>query len=240
MRYDGMTEPSLYNRHRFPADVIAYAVWLYFRFPLSLRMVEDLLAERGITVSHQSIRTWCEKFGRDFAKKIRRRSCDSLGDKWHLDEVVVSIKGRKHWLWRAVDQEGFVLDVLIQSRRDKKAALRLMRKLLKQQCHAPRVLITDKLASYPAAKREVMPGVEHRAHKGLNNRAENSHQPIRRRERIMKRFGSPGHLQRFASIHDPIANLFHLPRNEMTSADYRNLRAEAMKIWREAAGLQAA
>src|SRR5207344_2590483 len=141
------------------------------------------------------------KFGREFADRIRRRA-HRRGDKWHLDEVVISIAGKKHWLWRAVDQDGFVLDVLVQSRRDKHAAKRLLRKLLRRQGQPPRVLITDKLASYPAAKRELMPGVEHRRHKGLNNRAENSHQPTRRRERQMKRFKSPGQAQRFLSAHD--------------------------------------
>ena len=194
----------LYRRHRFPAEVIAQAVWLYFRFPLSLRMVEDILAARGIIVSHQTIRLWAEKFGRTFANEIRRRSSGRLGDKWHLDEAVVSIRGKKQWLWRAVDQDGFVLEVLVQSRRDAKAAKRLMRKLLRGQGRPPRVMVTDKLHSYDAAKREVKPGVAHRSHKGLNNRAENSHQPIRRRERMMKRFKSPRHLQRFVSIHDPM------------------------------------
>jgi putative transposase len=200
----------LYHHHRFPSEIVAHAVWLYFRFPLSLRMVEDLLAARGITVSHQTIRTWAEKFGRNFANRIRRRS-GRFGDKWHLDEVVVSIAGKKQWLWRAVDQDGFVLDVLVQSRRNAKAAERLMRKLLKKQGCTPRVMITDKLRSCAAAKRQLMPGVEHRRHKGLNNRAENSHQPMRRRERVMKRFKSARQLQRFVSIHDPIANLFHFP-----------------------------
>jgi putative transposase len=221
----------LYRRHRFPAEIIAHAVWLYFRFPLSLRMVEDLLAARGIIVSHQTVRLWAEKFGRTFANEIRRRSSGRLGDKWHLDEAVVSIRGKKHWLWRAVDQDGFVLEVLVQSRRNAKAAKRLMRKLLKSQGRAPRVMITDKLRSYDAAKRKTMPGVEHRSHKGLNNRAENSHQPVRRRERIMKRFKSPRHLQCFVSIHDPIANLFHIPRHDIPSNHHRELRSEAMKLW---------
>ena len=182
------TRDPLYRCHRFPAEVVAHAVWLYCRFPLSLRMVEDILAARGIVVSHQTVRSWAEKFGRHFANEIRRHSAGKLGDKWYLDEVVISIGGKKNWLWRAVDQDGFVLDVLVQSRRDAKAAKRLMRKLLKQQGHAPRVMITDKLRSYGAAKRDIMPGIEHRSHKGLNNRAENSHQPTRRRERIMKGF----------------------------------------------------
>ena len=221
----------LYRRHRFPAEIIAHAVWLYFRFPLSLRMVEDMLAARGIIVSHQTIRLWAEKFGRTFANQIRQRSRGRLGDKWHLDEVVISIRGKKHWLWRAVDQDGFVLEVPVQSRRDAKAAKRLMRKLLKGQGRSPRVMITDKLRSYAAAKQEIMPDVEHRSHKGLNNRAENSHQPIRRRERIMKRFKSKRHLQLFVSIHDPIANLFHIPRHDIPSSHHRELRTAAMNLW---------
>src|ERR687889_953100 len=183
-----LTQPS-YAGHRFPAEIIGHAVWLYFRFPLSLRMVEEMLAARGIVVSHETVRQWALKFGQSFANQIRRR-LPCAGDKWHLDEVAIKIAGKKHWLWRAVDQDGIVLDVLIQSRRDKRAAKRLLRKLLKRQCRVPRVMITDKLPSYGAAKREVMPGVEHRQHKGLNNRAENSHQPTRRRERQMKRFKS--------------------------------------------------
>lgn len=135
----------LYRRHRFPAEIIAHAVWLYFRFPLSLRMVEDLLAARGVVVSHQTVRLWAEKFGRTFANEIRRRSSGQLGDKWYLDEAVVSIRGKRHWLWRAVDQDGFVLEVLVQNRRNAKAAKRLMRKLLRSQGRAPRVMITDKL-----------------------------------------------------------------------------------------------
>lgn len=226
--------------HRFPAEVIAHAVWLYFRFPLSLRMVEDLLAARGVIVSHQTVRLWTEKFGRDFANDIRRRSAGRLGDKWYLDEVVITIGGKKHWLWRAVDQDGFVLDVLVQSRRNAKAAKRLMRKILKGQGRSPRVMITDKLRSYGAAKREIMPGVEHRSHKGLNNRAENSHQPVRRRERIMKRFKSARQLQCFVSIHDPIANLFHIPRHDIPSAHHRELRTAAMKMWHQIARLHPA
>jgi putative transposase len=140
-------------------------------------------------------------------------------------------KGHSIWLWRAVDQEGFVLEVLVQSRRNAKAAKRLMRKLLKSQGRAPRVMITDKIRSYDAAKREIMPRVEHRSHKGLNNRAENSHQPVRRRERIMKRFKSRRHLQRFVSIHDTIANLFHIPRHDFPSSHHRELRAAAMNLW---------
>src|SRR3954454_2695624 len=150
------THHPRYAHHRYLAEVISHAVWLHFRFPLSLRMVEEMLAARGVEVSHETIRQWALKFGQSFANKIRRR-LPAPGDKWHLDEVVISIAGKKHWLWRAVDQHGFVLDVLVQSRRDKKAAKRLFRKLMKKQGQAPRVLITDKLRSYGAAKREVMP-----------------------------------------------------------------------------------
>src|SRR5919199_339246 len=141
---------SPYAGHRFPPEVISHAVWLYFRFPLSLRMVEEMLAARGIVVSHETVRQWARKFGQDFANRIRRR-LPCAGDKWHLDEVCLMIRGRKHWLWRAVDQSGLVLAVLGQSRRDKRAATRLLRKLLKRQTRPPRVLITDKLASYGAA-----------------------------------------------------------------------------------------
>ena len=162
---------SPYAGYRFPGEVISHAVWLYFRFPLSLRMVEEMLAARGIDVSHETVRQWARKFGQSFANQIRRKLPDP-GDKWHLDEVCLMIGGKKHWLWRAVDQDGVVLDVLVQSRRDKQAAKRLLRKLLKRQTRVPRVMITDKLASYSAPKDEVMPSVEHRRHKGLNNRAD--------------------------------------------------------------------
>jgi putative transposase len=148
---------------------------------------------------------------------------------------VITIAGQKHWLWRTVDQHGFVLDVLVQSRRDGKAAKHLLRKLLKKQGTTPRVMITDKLASYGAAKREVIPSVEHRQHRGLNNRAENSHQPTRRRERIMKRFKSAGQAQRFLSVHDTVANLFRRPAN-ISAADHRLARARAFQVWAAVTG----
>jgi putative transposase len=221
---------SLYARHRFPAEVISPAIWLYFRFPLSLRMVEEMLAARGIEVSHETVRRWAEKFGREFANRIRRRA-PRPGDRWHLDEVVITIAGKRHWLRRAMDQDGFVLDVLVQSRRNRKAAQRLLHKLLKKGAMAPRVMITDKLASYGAARRDMGLGIEHRQHKGLNNRAENSHQPTRRRERQMKRFKSARQVQRFLSIHGPISNLFHLRRNQLAAADYRKARRAAFETW---------
>ena len=221
-----------YAGYRFPAEIIGHAVWLYFRFPLGLRMVEELLAARGIIVSHETVRQWARKFGQPFANQIRRR-LPRVGDKWHLDEVVLKIAGVKHWLWRAVDQTGVVLDVLVQRRRNKQAAKRLLRKLLKRQMRPPRVMITDKLASYGAAKREIMPGIEHRQHKGLNNRAENSHQPTRRRERQMKQFKSAGQAQRFLSAHDQINNLFHLRRDHVTAAEHRASRTQKFEIWAE-------
>ena len=236
-----MTTParSRYAGHRFPAAIISHAIWLYFRFPLGLRMVEEMLAARGIIVSHATVRQWARKFGQAFANQIRRRR-PGAGDKWHLDEVVIMIAGVKHWLWRAVDQTGIVLDVLVLSRRDQRAAKRLLRKLLRRQGRAPRMMITDKLASYRAAQREVMPGVEHRRHKGRNNRAENSHQPTRRRERQMKRFKSAGQAQRFLAAHDPINNLFHLRRDHITAAQYRAARAQAFATWAEVTGAKAA
>src|SRR6201997_4473705 len=161
-----MTQPARarYSGYRFPAEIISHAVWLCFRFPLGLRMVEEVLAARGIIVSHETVRQWARKFGQPFANQIRRR-LPRVGDKWHLDEVALKIAGVKHWLWRAVDQTGIVLDVLVQSRRDKRAAKRLLRKLLRKQMRPARVVITDKLGSYGAAKREIMPGFEHRQHK---------------------------------------------------------------------------
>lgn len=177
----------LYRRHRVPAEVIAHAVWLCFRFLLSLRTVEDMLAARGIIVAHQTIRTWAEKFGRHFAGEIKGLSAGCLSDKWHRDDCVVAINGRKQWPWRAVDRDGFILDVLVQSRRNARAAKRLMRELPKAQGHAPRAMVADKLRSCDAARRALMPGAEHRLHKGLNSQAENSHEPVRQRERIMKR-----------------------------------------------------
>ena len=234
-----------YAGYRFPAAIISHAVWLHFRFPLSLRMVDELLAARGILVSHETVRQWALKFGQGFANQIRRR-LPAAGDKWHMDEVVLTIAGVKHWLWRAVDQTASqlrrtgVLDILVQSRRDARAAKRLLRKLLKRQCRVPRAMITDKLASYEAAKRKATPSVEHRKHKGLNNRAENSHQPTRRRERQMKRFKSAGQAQRFLSAHDGISNLFHLCRHQVPAVQYRAARSQAFQAWAEVTGVAAA
>jgi putative transposase len=162
---------SLYKRHRFPGAIISHAVWLYYRFLLSYRDVEELLAERGLAVSYETVRRWCVKFGPPFADGVRRRR-PRPGDKWHLAEVQLKINGRKHWLWRAVDQDGVVLDILVQARRNQAAAETFLRRLVEGSGYEPRVVITDKLASYPPALRQVLPRTEHRRHKGLNNRAE--------------------------------------------------------------------
>ncbi|MFA1672777.1 IS6 family transposase [Rhizobium mongolense] len=222
-----------YARHRFPAEVTSYAMWLYFLFPLSLRMVEEMLAARGLLVSHETVRQWALKFGQSFANQIRRR-LPAPRDKWHLDEVVISIAGQKHWLWRAVDQHGDRARYSGSESPQCQATKRLLRKLLKKQGSAPRVMITDKLASYGAAKREIMPGVEHRQHRGLNNRAENSPKPTRRRER----FKSAGQAQRFLSVHDQVANLFRRPANT-DAADHRRSRAQAFQDWTEVTGAAA-
>src|SRR3982074_496756 len=188
---------SPYHGYRVPSEIIAHAVWLYFRFHLSFRDVQDLLAERGLIVSHETVRQWCTKFGATFAAGLRRRRARA-GDKWHLDEVLLKINGKRHWLWRAVDQHGVVLDILVQERCDQAAAERFLHRVLDGESGAePRVVITDKLASYPPAIKRVLPTPEHRRHKGLNNRAENSHQPTRQRERAMRRFKSAEQAQRF-------------------------------------------
>jgi len=231
--------PPTYAGYRFPAEIIAHAVWLYFRFALSYRDVEELLAERGVIVTYETIRRWSRKFGQRYANGLRRqRPCP--GDKWHLDEVFIAINGEQHYLWRAVDQHGVVLDILVQPRRDAAAARRFFRKLLKGLQYVPRVVITDKLASYGAAKRDVLPSVEHRRHKGLNNRAENSHQPTRERERRMRRFKSPGHAQRFLAAYGPIASHFRPRRHRLTAVAYRQHRDHAHATWRAVTGVAAA
>jgi len=201
-------------------------------------MIEEMLAARGIDVSHKTIRRWALKFGQEFANRVRRR-LPVAGDKWHLVEVVITIGGTKQWLWRAVDQNGVELDVLIQSRRNKAAAKRLLRKLIRKQMRTPRVMITDKLGSYGTAKSEIMPGVEHRQHKGLNNRAENSHQPTRRRERIMKHFKSARHAQQFLSAHGQINNLFLRPP-KTSAQNHRFRRNLAFQVWAYVSGVAAA
>jgi putative transposase len=233
-----MSKPVSYKRHRFPPEIIAQAVWLYFWFPLSLRLIEEMLLERGIVVSYETVRRWALKFGPAYARRLRRKT-PSRRDIWHLDEVVVTIAGQKHWLWRAVDQDGYVLDEILQERRDTKAAKRLLRRLLRKQGGPPRRMITDKLGSYAAAQRQIMPDVEHRSHKGLNNRAENSHLPFRRRERARQGFRSPRYLQRFVSVFSAVRNLFVPPRSHRSAPATRLHRLNAMAEWKTAAGVAA-
>ena len=233
-----MNRPSAsnpYKRHRFPAEIISPCVWLYFRFCLSYRDVEELMAERGISLTYEAVRSWCRKFGQAYAHALRQRQ-PRPGDKWHLDEVFLTIHGEPHYLWRAVDQDGPVLDILVQRRRDKHAAKKFFRKLLKGLRYVPRVIITDKLRSYGAAIQEILPGVEHRQHRYLNNRAENSHQPTRQRERRMQGFKSPGHAQRFLSAHGPIASHFRPRRPRLPARAYHQEMTRRFHPWREITG----
>jgi len=233
------TSPNPYRGFRYPAEVIEHAVWLYHCFSLSLHDVELILAARGVVVSYESIREWGLRFGRLFANTLKRRR-PKPGDKWHLDEMFLRIQGKTHYLWRAVDQHGHVLDILVQSRRDAKAAKRFFRKLLRGLQYVPRVIVTDKLRSYAAAKRKILPGVEHRQSRYLNNGAEVSHQPTRRRERQMQRFKSARHAQRFLSTHSRIHNHFQLRRHRLSAADYRTAHDAAFCTWREMVGVASA
>src|SRR6266545_4332589 len=290
-----------YHTIALPASQISHAVWLYFRFSLSYRDVEELMAARGIVLTYETIRQWCRKFGQHSANQLRRRPAQT-GDKWHLDEVFLTITGKLHYLWRAVDQHGNVLDILVQSRRNKQAAKKFFRKLLKgchlnlapisgtmlwrssrtgerpmperiakgcwdsdrvlfcQHCclpsesptasklsvigakngcqYVPRVLRGDKLGSYAAAKKEVLPSVEHRQHKRLNNRAENSHQPTRQREQTMRKFKSAGHAQRFLAAQGPIRDHFCPRRHRLSAQQYRTIRQERFAIWNTITGVQ--
>ena len=236
-----MNPPSSnrYKNHRFPVEIISHAVWLYFRFCLSYRDVEELLFARGVTVTYEAIRQWCRKFGQSYANQLRRRR-PKPGDTWHMDEVFLTINGERYDLWRAVDQDGPILDILVQSRRNKKAAKKFFRKLLKGLTYVPRVLITDKLKSYGAAKQEILPGVEPRQHRYLNNRAENSHQPTRHRERRMQGFKSPGHAQRFLSAYGPIAQHFRPRRHLLSASAYRHEMRHRFESWAEITGTERA
>ena len=219
-----------YHGYRFPPEIISHAVWLYHRFCLSFRDVEELLAERGITVSYETVRQWCRKFGPEYARRLKRRQ-GRLGDTWHLDELFVNIRGQQHYLWRAVDQDGDVIDILLQPPRDRRAAERFFRKLLKDQGGVPRRMVTDKLRSYAAAHRTTMPSVAHDTSQYANNRAEVSHEPTRQRERGMRRFKSMAQAQRFLSVHGITQNLFRVGRHLLRASNYRIPRARAFVVW---------
>src|SRR5258707_7290139 len=225
------TSASLYHRHRFPAEIISHCVRLYCRCALSFRDVEEMLAMRGVSLSYETVREWCLKFGQTYANGLRHKS-PRPGDQWYLDEVFLKINGRLHYLWRAVDQEGDVLDILVQSRRDKRAAKKFFRKLLKGLRYVPRVIITDRLKSYTAVRAEIMPSVEHCRDKWRNNRAENSHQPTRLREKVMRGFKSAGQAQRFLSAFGIIASYFRPGHHLYRAAGYRELRNSRFSVWR--------
>src|ERR1700730_8033649 len=221
---------SPYYGYRFPPEIISYAVWVYHRFCLSFRDVEDLLAERGVIVSYEAIRLWCQKFGPDYARKLKRRQ-GRLGDTWHLDEGFIRINGQQQYLWRAVDQDGDVIDILVQSHRDQRAAQRFFRRLLRGQGQEPFRIITDKLKSYSAALRAILCDVAPNTERYPNNRAEASHQPTRQRERQMRRFKSAGQAQRFLFLHGVVQNLFRVGRHLLRSTNHRLLRSRSFEVF---------
>ena len=222
-----MTPPAAHERyknHRFPGEIMSHGVWLSYRFPLSDRDVQELLFERGITVSHEALRQWCQKFGQDYGNRLWHRRAQP-GDKWHLDAVFLTTNGQRHSLWRAVDQDDHVLDILVQSLRNKQAAKKFFRTLLKGLQYVPRVIITDTLQSYGAAKREILLGVEHRQSRYLNTRCENSHRLTRQREYRMQGFTSAGHAPRFLSAYGPMTQHVRPRRHLLSAADYRQERS---------------
>jgi putative transposase len=231
------TNPS--KRHRFPSEIIAHGVWLSFRFCLSGRDVEELRLARGVIVTSEGIRTWCRTFGQAYANQLRHRR-PQPGDQWHLDEVFLRIQGERHDRWRAVDQDGNGLDLLVQRRRDTNAAKTFFRKLLKGLRDVPRVIITDTLASDGAATRELFPSVEPRQHRDLNNRAEHSHQLTRHRERTMRRFKSAGHAQRFLAAYGPIASHFRPRRHQLRARNDREAMIQRVQSWRAITGTSVA
>ena len=221
---------SLYRRHRFPPEIIQHAVWLYYRFNLSHRDIEDILARRGILVTHESIRLSCNKFGPHYAHQLRRGH-RGYGDTVFMDEVFVRIRGQYRYLWRAIDQDGEVVDVLLQQRQDAASAKRFFRHLVARLRDQPRTIVTDKLGSYAVARRELLPGAAHDTHRYADNPAELSHQPTRVRERGVRRFKSMSQAQRFVSVHATVSNLFNLGRHLVTAAHYRTLRQGVFASW---------
>ena len=224
---------NTYKRHRFPPDIISYAVWLYYRFNLSHRDIEDLLAERGITVSHESIRLWCIKFGAIYTRRLKRKH-RGYGDTFYIDEVFIKINGKQNYLWRAVDQDGEVVDVYLQAKRDGAAAKRFFRRLIRNNGGEPRKIVTDKLRSYGVAHRELIPDTIHSTQQYENNRAEQSHEVTRARARGMRRFKSTSQAQRFLRAHAAVSNLFNLGRHLVRAEHYRNLRESAFADWSRA------
>jgi len=223
----------MYKRHRFPPEVIQHAVWLYFRFNLSHRDIEDLLAKRGICVSYEAVRLWCNKFGKLYSSRLKRRH-QGYGDTFHIDEVFVKIQGVQHYLWRAVDQDGEVVDVFLQKKGDGAAAKRFFKRILRKTKNEPRKITTDKLRSYGVAHRELLPGTIHDSDQYSNNKAELSHQPTRVRERGMRKFKSVQQAQRFLDAHAAVYNHFNLGRHLVSAKNYRLFRLHAFASWERA------
>jgi putative transposase len=223
----------MYKRHRFPPEIIQYAVWLYYRFNLSHRDIEDLLAERGINVSYEAIRLWCNKFGVKYVRRLKKKH-QGYGDTFFIDEVFVKIDGKQYYLWRAVDQDGEIVDVFLQRRRDGKAAKCFFKRLLKTHQMEPRKIVTDKLRSYGVAHRDLIPDTIHDTSQYANNRAELSHQATRVRERVMRRFKSMQQAERFLTVHAAVSNLFNLGRHLVSAKNYRFFRSRAFASWKYA------
>jgi putative transposase len=224
---------NIYKRHRFPPEIIGYTVWLYYRFNLSHGDIEDLLAERGITVSREAIRLWCNKFGSIYTRRLKRKH-RGYGDTFFIDEVFIKINGKQYYLWRAVDQDGEIVDVYLQSKRDGATAKRFFRRLLRSNAGEPRKIVTDKLRSYGVAHRELISDTIHISDRYANNRAEQSHEPTRVRERGMRRFKSIAQAQKFVTTHASVSNLFNLGRHKVSAEQYRNLREDAFDVWANA------
>ena len=229
-----MKNTNIYKRYRFPSEIIQYAVWLYHRFNLSHRDIEDLLAERGINVTYEAIRLWCNRFGPEYATRLKRKH-RGYGDTFFIGEVFVKIDGIQYYLWRAVDQDGEVVNVYLQKRRDGAAAKRFFKRLLKMHRDEPRKIVTDKLRSYIVAHRELIPDSIHDTSRYSNNRAELSHQPTRVRERGMRRFKSIIQAQRFLGVHSAVYNLSNLGRHLISAKIYRLLSLRAFTSWKSAA-----
>lgn len=223
------------KRYRFPVSVISQAVWLYHRFNNSYRDIQEQLAFRGIILHHETVRDWCLKFANHFKDVIKKRGRQP-SDKWHLDEMAVRINGEPFVLWRAVDADGFELDIFLQKRRDKKAAIRFLSRLLKSH-PAPRVIVTDKLRSYAKPIKHMCLKTEHRTHKRLNNRLENAHQPTRRKEKCLIKFKSPPGVHKLLSLMGKVRNIFavEVGRYKKKAPDQRLAFAAAKAIWLEAA-----
>jgi putative transposase len=230
-----MKNSNIYKRYRFLSEIIQYTVWLYYRFNLSHRDIEDLLAERGINVSYEAIRLWCIRFGPKYAARLKKKH-QGYGDTFFIDEVFIKIDGKQHYPWRAVDQDGEVVDVFLQKRRDGAAAKRFFKRLLKKHHDESRKIVTDKLRSYGVAHRELIPDTIHDTSQYANNRAELSHQPTRVRERGMRRFKSVAQAQRFLAVHSAVYNLFNLGRHLISARHYRLFRLRALASWKSVVG----